>query len=201
MPYESIDDGVFSISEDYYGQGEYEKAIEREHERTRGVDLYESVYNSKKAAGGVFEGSDGKMYSVNQESGQGQGKVAYSACDGMLYDDTGEEDTVDRLISMFASQSRFVEMASFDGDTMEEDFESELSLWLREHSRIASRVDEFGDEWVLAHEPRRVIGVRFTNNAGEDVYAFLEDCMVMDVADGDSVILLVGRMTLTDKIR
>jgi hypothetical protein len=124
--------------------------------------------------------------------------VAFSSCKGILWDIGGEKDTVDGFITKFAQQKQFLEIVEFDLDTSEEEFETELSLWSREHTSINKYKDDLGEDWVLAKEPKRNLKVQFKNNAKQDTYAILEDCRIMDIIDKNMFVLFVERITLVD---
>jgi hypothetical protein len=126
--------------------------------------------------------------------------VAYSSCNATLYDEEGEDDTVDGLITKFAKQESFIEMVEFDLDSVEEEFESEMNMWSREHTKINSYLGKVGEAWVASKEPKRNLKMHLKNNAGEDVYALLENCKIMDNSERDNWILYVERISLIDKI-
>ena len=135
-----------------------------------------------------------------QKTAQSEEKVAYSKCEGVLWDIGGSKDTVDGFIDKFAKQEQFLEIVEFNLDTVEEEFETEVSLWVKEHNNINQYADKLGEDWVLAKEPKRNIKVQFKNNASQDVYAVLEDCKIMDIIEDNSFILYVERITLIDNI-
>ena len=118
----------------------------------------------------------------------------------MLFNAKGDEDTVDGFIEKFAQQKQFLEIVEFNLDTSEEEFETELALWVKEHNSINQYVDKLGEDWVLAKEPKRNLKLNFKNNANEDIYAVLVDCRIMDADKGGSLVLFVEKITLIDKI-
>lgn len=126
--------------------------------------------------------------------------MAFSKCEGTLLDVDGEDETVDTFIEKFARQEQFLEIIEFNLDTVEEEFETEVSLWVKEHNNINQYADKLGEEWVLAKEPKRNIKVQFKNNANQDVYAVLEDCKIMDIVDDNMFAIFVERITLIDNI-
>ena len=42
--------------------------------------------------------------------------------------------------------------------------------------------------------------MHFVNKAGEDVYAILENCKIMDIVDDNSMIVFIEKLRLTDNI-
>jgi hypothetical protein len=156
--------------------------------------------DAKNGVGSLLQGGDGQTYKFGQKTSQSEDKVAYSKCNGTLYDIGGSKDTVDGFIEKFAAQKQFLEIVEFDLDTVEEEFETEISLWVKEHNNINSYADKLGEDWVLAKEPKRNIKLHFKNNANEDIFAVLEDCKIMDIIEDNSFILFVERITLIDNI-
>ena len=197
LPYYDYNDGNFDVSNDYYSEDEYSNAMSKNFNESKDI-VYNSVLAAKNGTGSLVQGSDGHTYKFGQKTSQSEDKVAFSKCEGILSDISGEEDTVDSIISKFASQKQFLEIIDFDLDTSEEEFETELSLWSREHTSINKYKDDLGEDWVLAKEPKRNLKVQFKNNANQDTYAILEDCRIMDIIDKNMFVLFVERITLVD---
>jgi hypothetical protein len=126
--------------------------------------------------------------------------VAYSSCDGIVYDENGNDDTVDNLITHFVDQKPFIEMLEFDDNTSEEEFIAEVSLWVKEHNAINKYKDYKGEEWAWVKEPKRNVKMHFVNKAGEDIYAILENCKIMDIVDDNSMIVFIEKLRLIDEI-
>lgn len=197
LPYYDYNDGNFDVSNDYYSEDEYSNAISKNFNESKDI-VYNSVLAAKNGTGSLVQGSDGHTYKFGQKTSQSEDKVAFSKCEGILSDISGEEDTVDSIISKFASQKQFLEIIDFDLDTSEEEFETELSLWTREHNSINKYKDKLGEDWVLAKEPKRNLKVHFKNKANQDTYAIFEDCRIMDIMDKTSFVLFVEKISLVD---
>lgn len=197
LPYYDYNDGNFDVSNDYYGEDEYSNAISKNFNESKDI-VYNSVLAAKNGTGSLVQGSDGHTYKFGQKTSQSEDKVAFSKCEGILSDISGEEDTVDSIISKFASQKQFLEIIDFDLDTSEEEFETELSLWTREHNSINKYKDQLGEDWVLAKEPKRNLKIHFKNKANQDTYAIFEDCRIMDIMDKTSFVLFVEKISLVD---
>lgn len=197
LPYYDYNDGNFDVSNDYYSEDEYSNAISKNFNESKDI-VYNSVLAAKNGTGSLVQGSDGHTYKFGQKTSQSEDKVAFSKCEGILSDISGEEDTVDSIISKFASQKQFLEIIDFDLDTSEEEFETELSLWTREHNSINKYKDQLGEDWVLAKEPKRNLKVHFKNKANQDTYAIFEDCRIMDIMDKTSFVLFVEKISLVD---
>lgn len=197
LPYYDYNDGNFDVNNDYYSEDEYSNAMAKNFNESKDV-VYNSVLAAKNGTGSLVQGSDGHTYKFGQKTSQSEDKVAFSKCEGILSDISGEEDTVDSIISKFASQKQFLEIIDFDLDTSEEEFETELSLWTREHNSINKYKDKLGEDWVLAKEPKRNLKIHFKNKANQDTYAIFEDCRIMDIMDKTSFVLFVEKISLVD---
>lgn len=199
LPYYDYNDGAFDVNNDYYNEEDYINAVSSEYNKNKDI-VFNSMLDAKNGSGSLVQGSDGQTYKFGQQTAQSEEKVAYSKCEGVLWDIGGSKDTVDGFIDKFAKQEQFLEIVEFNLDTVEEEFETEVSLWVKEHNNINQYADKLGEEWVLAKEPKRNIKVQFKNNANQDVYAVLEDCKIMDIIEDNSFILYVERITLIDNI-
>lgn len=199
LPYYDYNDGAFDVNNDYYDEDEYINAVSSEYNKNKDI-IYNSVMDAKNGVGSLLQGGDGQTYKFGQKTSQSEDKVAYSKCNGTLYDIGGSKDTVDGFIKKFAAQKQFLEIVEFDLDTVEEEFETEISLWVKEHNNINSYADKLGEDWVLAKEPKRNIKLHFKNNANEDIFAVLEDCKIMDIIEDNSFILFIERITLIDNV-
>jgi hypothetical protein len=75
-----------------------------------------------------------------------------------------------------------------------------MSLWVKEHNAINKYREFKGDEWTWVNEPKRNVKIHFLNNANEDIYAIWEDCKIMDIIEGNTIILFIEKMRLIDYI-
>lgn len=198
LPYYDYNDGAFDVDDDYYNGDEYSKTMSDEYNKSKDV-VYDSMMGLKNGSRGLFEDSDGKVYKFGQKTSQSEDKVAYSKCNGTLYDINGEDESVDGFISKFANQKQLLEIITFDFDAIEEEFESEIALWVREHSKINKYADKLGEDWVLFNEPKRSLRLSFKNNANEDIHAILENCKIMDIAEDNSFILFIEKIRLIEQ--
>ena len=199
LPYYDYNDGAFDVDNAYYNEEEYAKAMSEEYNKNKDI-VYNSMMDFKNGSRGLFEGTDGKVYKFGEKASQNEEKVAYSSCNGMLYDVNGSDETVDGFIEKFARQKQLLEIVEFDLDSSEEEFETELTLWKREHNKINQYIDKLGEDWVLAREPKRNLKVHFKNNANEDIYAVLVDCRIMETVNDGSFVVFVEKITLVDNI-
>jgi len=199
LPYYDYNDGAFDVNGEYYNENEYIDAISNEYNKNKDI-VYNSMLDYNNGSRNVFTGVDGQTYKFGSKASQNEDKVAYASCDGTLYNEDGENDNVDLLIEHFAKQESFIEMIEFNMDTPEEEFETELSLWTREHSKINSYKVAQGEEWAWVNEPQRNVKIAFKNKANDTVYAVLENCKIMDIVDRNMYIVFVEKISLIDKI-
>lgn len=198
LPYLDYNDGAFDTNDTYFSsEEEYANAVKSEFNKNKDV-VFNSMSDYK--SGGSLIGADGQTYKIGRGQQGKEDKVSNAKCESNLFDDDGNDDTVDALISKFVKQEPFVEMLELDLDTSEEEFETELSLWFREHSKILSYKEKLGEEWAWVNEPKRNVKAHFKNNANEDVYAIFENCKIMDKVDARTYIVFIERMNLIDKI-
>ena len=199
LPYYDYNDGEFDADDSYYGEGEYTNAVYDDYMRNKDI-VENTMYQYKNGSRDVFTGSDGKTYKFGANAQQKEDKVAYSSCEASLYNEDGEDESVDGIIQKFATHGDFVEMLELDMDTSEEDFETEYSIWSKEHKKIESYRGKAGDVWVASKQPKRNVKMHFKNKANEDIYAILENCKIMDDLGGGTLIVYVEKISLIDKI-
>ena len=199
LPYYDYNDSAFDADSNYYSEEEYIKAMSKEYKKNKDI-VYNSMIDYNNGSGSLVQGIDGQTYKFGAKTPQNEEKVAYSASDGELYDENGESDTVDNLITHFVDMKPFVEMMEFDDSSCEEEFITEVSLWFREHNSINKYKDFKGEEWTWVNEPKRNIKIKFKNKANEILHGVLENCKIMDIVDGKTAIVLVERFRLIDSL-
>lgn len=198
MPYYDYNDGNFDVSDNYYSDDEYVKRMRDEYNANKDV-VFDSMLNAKNGSSSLFQGADGQTYKFGSKEPQNEDKVVYSSCNAALYDCKGKPYTVDGLITHFAKQESFIAMVELDIDTSEEEFESEIMLWMREHVKINEYKDKNGEEWAWSNEPIKDVKMSFKNNSDEELFSMLRNCKIMDILDDGNFILYIERMVLVDK--
>lgn len=199
LPYYDYNDGAFDVNNEYYDENEYINAMSNEYNKNKDI-VFNSMLGVKNGSQGGLIGADGKTYKFGSKASQNEDKVSYSSCEGVIYDEDGKEDDIDKIIEHFAKTESFVELVEFDMDTPEEEFETELSLWKKEHENINQYKSIQGEEWAWVNEPKRNVKMSFINKANETIYAVLENCKIMDIVDRNMYILFVEKISLIDKI-
>lgn len=199
MPYYDYNDDAFDTDDEYYSDADYIDAVKQSYEATKDI-VFESMLSHNRGDTNALIGADGQAYKFGQKTSQDEDKVAYSPCSCTLYNDEGNADDVDGIIDRFAKQKSFVETVLLDADSMEEEFNTELLVWLKEHDGINQYKALRGEEWAWRNEPKRSLKLRFKNKADEELFAVLHDCKIMDKINDGMYVLFVNNITLVDKI-
>lgn len=196
LQYVSYDDSLFSASEDYYkGENDYINAITEDYNRNKDI-VTNSVLDMIEGSGRLYSGADGNTYAFGQKTSQKEEKYSYAKCDCIIFNEDGEDESVDSMISRLVSQQPTVYMFELDRDTSEEEFEEELRMWVNDHNGINQYKPFKGEEWAWANEPARNVKVSFKNKRNETVNIMLIDCRILDIVDNSSYILYIERMKM-----
>ena len=196
LQYIAYDDNIFSVSEDYYkDENEYINAITEDYDRNKDI-VTNSVLDMMEGSGRLYSGADGNTYAFGQKTPQKEEKYSYAKCDCTVFNEDGEDESVDSMISRLVSQQPTVYMFELDRDTSEEEFEEELRMWTNDHNGINQYKAFKGEEWAWANEPARNVKVSFKNKRNETVNIMLIDCRILDIVDDSSYILYIERMEM-----
>ena len=196
LQYVSYDDNLFSTSDDYYkDENAYMNAITEEYERNKDV-VTNSILDMIDGSGGLYSGVDGNTYTFGQKTPQMEEKYSYTKCDCTIFNENGENESVDNIISKLVSQQPTVYMIELDRDTSDEEFEEELRMWTNDHNGINQYKSFKGDDWAWANEPVRNIKISFKNKNDETVNMMLCDCRILDIINDSSYILYIERMEM-----
>ena len=196
LQYTNYDDGLFSASEDYYkDENAYMNAITEEYDRNKDI-VTNSILDMLDGSGGLYSGVDGNTYVFGQKSPQAEEKYSYAKCDCTIFNEDGEDESVDSIISKLVSQEPTVYMIELDMDTTDEEFEEELRMWANEHNGIDQYKSFKGDEWAWVNEPTRNVKISFQNKNNQTVSMMLCDCRILDIVSMGSYILYIERMEM-----
>lgn len=196
LQYASYDDNLFSASESYYkDENEYINAITEDYDRNKDI-VTNSVLDMIEGSGRLYSGADGNTYAFGQKTSQKEEKYSYAKCDCTIFNEDGEDESVDSMITRLVSQQPTVYMFELDRDTSEEEFEEELRVWVNDHNGINQYKAFKGEEWAWANEPVRNVKVSFKNKRNETVNIMLIDCRILDIVDNSSYILYIERMEM-----
>ena len=196
LQYSSYDDGLFSASEDYYkDENAYINAITEEYDRNKDI-VTNSILDMIDGSGTLYSGVDGNTYVFGQKSAQTEEKYSYAKCNCTIFNEDGEDESVDSIISKLVSQEPTVYMIELDMDTTDEEFEEELRMWVNEHNGIDQYKAFKGDEWAWVNEPTRNVKISFQNKNNQTVDMMLCDCRILDIVSASSYILYIERMEM-----
>lgn len=196
LQYIAYDDNLFSVGEDYYkDENEYINAITEDYDRNKDI-VTNSVLDMMEGSGRLYSGVDGNTYVFGQKMSQKEEKYSYAKCDCTIFNEDGEDESVDSMISRLVSQQPTVYMFELDRDTSEEEFEEELRMWVNDHNGINQYKPFKGEEWAWVNEPARNVKVSFKNKSNETVNIMLIDCRILDIVDNSSYILYIERMEM-----
>ena len=200
LQYSDYGDGTFAVDENYYNDGKsYIDAITEDYNKNKDI-VTNSILDMLEGSGGLYSGTDGNTYSFAAQAPQKEEKYAYSKCDGVIFNENGEDESVDSIVTNMASRKQTVYMISLDRDTSDEEFEEELSLWVNEHNGINAYRVQMGDEWAWANEPFRDVFVSFRNKMGEIVKMGLKNCRILDIVDNSSYILYIENIEMANNL-
>ena len=194
MPYFGYNSD-FDAEGTYKTENDYVKAMENAYNQTK------DVITSFMSDGAVknYTGLDGQTYSFGQQESK-KDKISYAPCEVTMFDEDGNADNVDNLITHFAKQEMFIDTVILDMTNINEDFQSELSIWVNEHESVNRNGAKFGGEWCWIHEPMRELRLSFKNKANETVYAKLINCKIGDMPQKNQILLFIEKMELIDSI-
>lgn len=200
IPYYEPTELSFKADKDYFKDGEYVRAMVSEERRTRDA-VMRSMTGVRESVGGMII----TEYDPNRSMRHSGMKVAddvvrYAVCDGRVYGPDGRDETSDGIFDNFSRQEPCVYMFEFGEEVCDDEFMREIKVWSRDHHKLAKYAQRAGEEWVFQHEPLRDIFAKFRNLSGKEVTVSFRDCRIMDVADRQSLIVLVDRVSIVDNM-
>lgn len=191
---EGFDDGDFDMRNDYYkSDDEFFDAMDKENKKFSNV-AYDAISNlgnisNKKAAKfGNLSNSAKNAKENNYKS------------EALLFDENGNDETVDNLITNCFSQDVVINIVKFNRESMDEEFEEDYNFWIDEHNNINSYKNKLSDDKIWENEPTRTFYVEFLNKANETKYARFENCKILDKGDDDEYAILAEKITLVEKL-
>ncbi len=201
LQYSDYNDDLFSMKGDYYkNDQEYMDAMTEDYNKNKDI-VTNSVLDMLEGSGSLYSGVDGNTYVFGQKTPQKEEKYSYAKCDCVIFNENGEDETVDSLISNMVSQQPTVYMFELDMGSTEEEFEEELRMWVNEHNGITQYSNFYGDDWVFANEPTRNVRISFQNKRGDEINMILVDCKILDILHNSSYILYIERIEMLKDIK
>ena len=191
---EGFDDGDFDMRNDYYkSDEEFFDAMDRENKKHSNL-----AYEAISGLGNLTNNKTAK-FNISQNSSKNVKENNYKS-DALLFDENGNDETVDNLITNALSQDVVVNIIKFNRDSMDEEFEEDYNFWIDEHEKLNEYKDKLGEDKIWQNEPTRTFYVEFLNKANETKYVRFENCKILDKGDDDEYAILAEKISLIDKI-
>lgn len=191
---EYYENGDFDVNNDYYKSNqEFFDAMDRENKKYSNV-----AYDAVSSLGNISSNRTAKIGKLSNSTKEAT-ENSYKS-EAILYNEKGEDETVDELITTCVSQDVSVNIIKFNRDSMDEEFEEDYNFWVDEHNNINQYKDALGEDKVFENEPIRTFYAEFLNNAGEKKFVRLENCKILDEGDKDEYAILSEKITLIDNI-
>lgn len=184
LPYIDYYNTNFDVDDNYYSNGGYENAL-----KTNNSMYGDSIYNHMNQNGGILSNSNNFNMGINifnQNTHKNDEKTSYSSCEGYLYDENMNDETVFGLENYIKNQDVFILFIKLDFDTIEEEFETDFKMWVKSHNKINSYKAD--DDWKFANEPKKNIRVEV-----DDLTIDLLNCKILDVSN-DKIAVLVEKI-------
>lgn len=194
---EGFDDGDFDMRNDYYSSDdEFFDAMDRENKKYSNV-----AYDALSGLGNLSGNKTAKFNQTLSKSSKNVKENNYKS-EALLFDENGNDETVDNLISNAVSQDVVVNIIKFNRESMDEEFEEDYNLWVEEHEKlnIPKYKEALGEERVWQNEPIRTFYVEFLNKANETKYIRFDNCKILDKGGDDEYAILAEKITLVENI-
>lgn len=171
---EDFNDGDFDINDDYYkSDDDFFDAVKRN------VDMNSNVaYEVMSGIGGAKRGRTASFGTDGYKPTKNARNSIYT-CKAVLLDENENDETVDSLVTKSLTDDVVVSIIQYNTDTMDEEFEEDLKLWISDHKSINQYKDKLGEDAVWENEPKRTFIVSFPNKAGDEVNIQYENCRIV----------------------
>ena len=191
---EGFDDGDFDIRNDYYkSDDEFFDAMDAENKKFSNV-AYDAISN-------FGNNINNKTAKLNFSKAQSKNaKENNYRSEALLFDENGNDETVDNIISNALSQDVVINIIKFNRDSMDEEFEEDYNFWINDHEKLNQYKDKLGEEKVWKNEPTRTFYVEFLNKANETKYVRFENCKILKKGDEDEYAVLSEKISLIENI-
>lgn len=117
--------------------------------------------------------------------------TTYAPIDIELFNINGEDETLDSLLNYFKTKEQFISIVQFNTDTINEDGESELKLWLKSSYKIINTNSLFfSEDQKLLNLPQKTFKLLINNNAK----AYLENCKLAEILDNNCFAMIIEKI-------
>lgn len=191
LQYFSYDDEKFQVDDNYYQDStDYIKQLEESYNATKDT-IFEMMSNGSYSSKNSYKVTIG---SNNQK----KDKYSYAKCEGILLNDIMEEETLESLTNYHISEDVVVSFMRLDGETMEEEFETNWAMFLDSSKKINEYPTD--EDWKYLHKPTKDIFFSFENKRGETVYGKMVNCRVEENNSLYSNILIAEKIMFVDNL-
>ena len=176
LPYDDYNEGSFDVNDDYY----------------KGDGYKEALINDLKA---LDDAQNGLRYSysmLGEKVSKNEDKVHFSSCDAILYNDSGNEESVERLVNHISISEPYICILSFDYSNMEEEFEYDLKTWIVTYNKINTL--NGSDEFKFSKQPRKTILVKFVDENGFENCINFVDCRIVSFMEDVGLVMIVDKL-------
>jgi hypothetical protein len=202
LPYIDYDDSDFNMNNNYYqSEEEYTSILEKSYDMDR--DIVANTMNDwKNGTESSIVGSQSHRnqyvnpFFSNVNSSSKEEKTIYSKCQGTLYNELEEKETIDSILEYFRNEDVFISIIKFNLDDMDEEFEADLKLWYKNHENI-NNIEDADEDWKFNKEPMRNLKFTFQNKSGNTSYGELLNCKIVDRLDMETYAILVEKIIFT----
>lgn len=191
---EGFDDGDFDIRNDYYkSNDEFFDAMDKENKKFSNVayDVVSNLGNNIKSNTAKF----GKLSNSSKNAKENNYKS-----EALLFDENGNDETVDNLISNALTQDVVINIIKFNRDSMDEEFEEDYNFWISDHENIEQYKNKIGEDKIWQNEPTRTFYIEFLNKANETKYVRFDNCRILDKGDDDEYAILAEKISLIESL-
>jgi len=185
LPYNQYDDEDFD-SDMNMSNDEFFSRLEREEQMSKNtaIDFFNQDRSRYKNAA-----------SFNAAVAHKDARVRYSVASATISNAEENDMSVDDIVSECVKQTVGAVILDFDYDNMDEEFESDLKQWSNEHDSINEYVDKLGEDWVFANEPSKNFRIMYLNKVGEEKYADIVNCRIIEKRGMSTYVIVYDKMT------
>lgn len=184
MPYVDYDsDGFFDYNDEEYSKN-YISLLYSEYNKYK--DTIDDI--TRKSLNGKVS-MLGSRYNSNNAKKEFKTNYKYYEIETDLFDINEDSNIIDYLIENFQKQTMFPLLLKFNNLYNNQDFESELKLWIRNTVKInnSKNIDEVEKFKILPSKDLKIITDRNSK-------AILEECKILDIFSIDEIAITVNKI-------
>lgn len=184
MPYVDYDsDGFFDYNDEEYSKN-YISLLYSEYNKYK--DTIDDI--TRKSLNGKVS-MLGSRYNSNNIKKEFKTNYKYYEIETDLFDINEDSNIIDYLIENFQQQTMFPLLLKFNNLYNNQDFESELKLWITNTVKInkSKNIDEVEKFKILPSKDLKIITDRNSK-------AILEECKILDIFSIDEIAITVNKI-------